>query len=212
LAHVYACALHAFCGDWQAVRRLAEECIRLSTEYGIPYWLAGGLTCRGWALAEQGQAETGIAQIRQGLAASQTTGAEVLRVLQLAVLAEAYRRAGRAQEGLAVLAEALATVDRTGERLFEAQVHRLKGDLLRMQGAQAAEVEQCYRQAMAVARTQQAKSWELRAAVSLCRLWQAQGKPQEARALLAGTYSWFTEGFDTPDLQEARALLKELSA
>jgi len=212
LAHIYACTLHAFCGDWQAVRQLAEECIRLSTEYGIPYWLAGGLACRGWALAEQGQAETGIAQIRQGLAASQTTGAEVLRVLQLAVLAEAYRRAGQAQEGLAALAEALATVDRTGERLFEAQVHRLKGDLLRMQGAQAAEVEQCYRQAMAVARAQQAKSWELRAAVSLCRLWQTQGKPQEARALLAGTYSWFTEGFDTPDLQEARALLKELSA
>ena len=211
LAQVYAGTLHAFCRDWQTAQELAETCIRLSTEQGFPYWITGGFICGGWALAEQGQAEEGVAQIRQGIAGLRATGTELLTVFGLAVLAEAYRKAGQAEEGLAALAEALATAHRNGERWYEAEVHRLKGELLRMQGADAAEVEACFRQAVEVARQQQAKSWELRAAMGLCRLWQEQGKREEARQMLAEIYGWFTEGLDTPDLKEARALLEELS-
>ena len=130
---------------------------------------------------------------------------------QLASLAEAYGKAGQVEEGLAALAETLAVVNRTGERFYEAEAHRLQGELLRMQGADLGEVEACFRQAIQVARQQQAKSWELRAVMSLCRLWQEQGKREEARQMLAEIYGWFTEGFDTPDLREARVLLEELS-
>ena len=130
----------------------------------------------------------------------------------LVLLAEAYGQAGQAEEGLAVLAEALAHVDTTGERLCAAEVYWLKGELLLQQtipdGVQA---ETCLHQALDIARHQQAKSWELRAAVSLARLWQRQGKRTEARQLLAEVYGWFTEGFDTADLQEARALLEALA-
>ena len=120
-------------------------------------------------------------------------------------------RVGQAEEGLRLLAEALAHVDHTGERYYEAEVYRLKGELLLRQAVpDAPQAEACFQQALAVARRQQAKSWELRAAMSLSRLWQQQGKRAEARELLAPIYSWFTEGFDTPDLQEAKALLEEL--
>jgi hypothetical protein len=128
-----------------------------------------------------------------------------------ALRAEAHAAAGQAEAGLGVLAEALALVDHTGERYWEAEVYRLKGDLLLRQSVpDAPQAEACFQQALAVACRQQAKSWELRAAMSLSRLWQQQGKRAEARELLAPIYSWFTEGFDTPDLQEAKALLEEL--
>jgi predicted ATPase len=128
-----------------------------------------------------------------------------------ALLAEAHAAAGQAEAGLGVLTEALALVDHTGERYWEAEVYRLKGDLLLWQSVpDAPQAEACFQQALAVACRQQAKSWELRAAMSLSRLWQQQGKRAEARELLAPIYSWFTEGFDTPDLQEAKALLEEL--
>jgi predicted ATPase len=180
-----------------------------------------GTSLRGWALVEQGQHETGIAQMRQGIAALQATGAEAHRLSYLALLAEAYGKVGQAEEGLTVLAEALTTWEKTGQHAHEPELYRLRGELLlaradtrrRVQGTRQkqAEAETCFQQALAVARSQQAKSYELRAAMSLARLWQQQGKCQEAHALLAPVYGWFTEGFDTADLQEAKALLQELS-
>ena len=202
----------------------------LAREQGFPYWLALGTTLRGWALVEQGQGEEGIAQIRQGLAAYRATGAELWRSRHLALLAEAYGKAEQAEEGLTALAEALDAVDRTGERMYEAELYRLKGQLtlqkFQVSGStfqvtnpqsltpnpQAeAEAEACFHKAIEIARRQQAKSLELRAVMSLSRLWQQQGKREEARQMLAEVYGWFTEGFDTADLKEAKALLEELA-
>src|SRR4029453_16499834 len=130
----------------------------------------------------------------------------------LAFLAEAHGKVGQAEEGLTVLAQALAAVHKTGERLYEAELYRLKGELLLSLSAENhAEAEGCLHQALAVARRQQAKSLELRAATSLSRLWQQQGKRAEAHQLLAEIYGWFTEGFDTADLQDAKSLLAELA-
>jgi predicted ATPase len=129
----------------------------------------------------------------------------------LALLAEAYGSTGQAEEGLNVLAEALAFVRSSNERYYEAEIYRLKGELLLMQGGDETEAEASFHKAIEVARRQSAKSWELRATVSLCRLWQKQGRRDEARQMLAEIYGWFTEGFDTPDLKEAQALLEELS-
>jgi len=149
--------------------------------------------------------------MRQGMTAWQATGAEVDRPYYLALLAEGYGKAGRAEEGLHVLAEALAVVDAIEERYYAAELYRLQGELLLARSAgQHTEAETCFHQALDVARQQQAKSWELRAAMSLSRLWQRQGKRAEAYELLAPIYGWFTEGFDTADLQEAKALLAEL--
>jgi predicted ATPase len=159
----------------------------------------------------QGQWEQGIAQTQQGLIAQHEAGAEIARPSFLALLAEAHAAAGQAGGGLGILAEALALVDHTGERYWEAEVYRLKGELLLRQAVpDAPQAEACFQQALAVAHRRQAKSWELRAALSLSRLWQQQGKRAEARELLAPIYGWFTEGFDTPDLQEAKALLEDL--
>jgi predicted ATPase len=156
-----------------------------------------------------------MAQMRQGLAAWRATGAEVFRPHYLALLAEAYGKAGQAEQGLTVLAEALAIVERTGEHWWEAESYRLKGELLLAQAGEerpaVKAAEDCFQQALAMARRQQAKSLELRAAMSLARLWQHQEKRAEARQLLAEIYGWFTEGFDTADLQEAKALLEELA-
>src|SRR5262249_52571980 len=168
------------------------------------------------------QAEEGIAQIRQGLTTYRATGAELICPYWLALLTEAYGQGGQAEAGLAVLAEALAAVEKIGERWWEAELYRLKGELLLQSGDQGLEsgvsnppseaAETYFHQALDTARRQQAKSFELRATVSLSRLWQRQGKHTEARQMLVEVYSWFTEGFDTVDLQEARALLQELQA
>jgi predicted ATPase len=183
----------------------------LASEKGFPQFLALGMIMRGWALAVRGQGEEGIAQLHQGLAAFRAVGAELGRSRTLAWLAEAYGEVGQTEEGLTVLAEALAVVDKTGERHWETELYRLKGELrLRQDVPDEQEAESCLRQAVAVARQQQGKSLELRAALSLSRLWQRQGKRVEARELLAPIYGWFREGFDTADLQEARALLEAL--
>jgi predicted ATPase len=148
----------------------------------------------------------------QGLAAEQAMGSRIARSDFLALLGEAHGQSGQAETGLRLLAEALAHVDHTGERNCEAEVYRIKGEILLQQAVpDAPQAEECFQQALAVARRQQARSWELRAAMSLSRLWQQQGKRTEARELLAPIYAWFTEGFDTLDLQEARALLDELA-
>ena len=164
---------------------------------------------RGWTLIQRGQLEEGIEQIRQGLAGWYATGAVSL-VLYPLLLTEAHLRMGQVAEGLAVLEETFSAIGKTGEGNIEAELYRLKGELLRMGGANEDEVEACFRQAIKIARRQSAKSWELRATTSLCRLWQAQGRKEEARQMLAEIYGWFTEGFDTRDLQEAKGLLEEL--
>jgi predicted ATPase len=211
-AFAQSCAalFHGYRRDVQPAQELAEACIDISTKHSFPFWKASVISLRGWALFERGQAEAGLAQMRQGIAAYQATGTEMGRPHQLASLAEACGKTGRVKEGLAALTEALSVVNRTKERLFEAEVHRVKGELLRAQGTDEAEVERVYRQAIEVARQQQARSWELRATMSLCRLWQGQGKREEAQQMLAEIYGWFTEGFDTPDLKEAKVLLEEL--
>jgi predicted ATPase/class 3 adenylate cyclase len=207
--------------EGQAARERAEAATTVAAEQGFPLWLAIGTILRGGALAEQGQEAEGMAQIWQGLAIVQATGAEVARPYFVTLLAEVSRRQGQAKAGLNVLDEALAAVQRTGERWWEAELHRLKGELLLAQahtrrrvkaiGHKAEEVEAYFHRALAIARYQQAKSLELRAAMSLSRLWQQQGKRADAHALLAPIYGWFAEGFDTADLQEAKALLAELS-
>jgi predicted ATPase len=167
---------------------------------------------RGWALAEQGQGAEGIAQIRQGLAAWQAMGEALYQPRFRALLAEIYGNVGQPETGLTVLAEVLADVHNTGLCYCEAELYRLKGELLLQQATGSGdEAEICFRQALDIARRQQAKSLELRAATSLARLWQQQGKRAEARELLAPIYGWFTEGFDTADLQKAQALLKALA-
>jgi predicted ATPase len=162
-------------------------------------------------VAAQGQWAEGIAQIRQGLAAWQAAGTRTPWSWFFALLAESCGRAGQVEAGLRALEEARKAMQTTGERIYEAEEYRLQGALLLQQSAaQQGEAEERLHQALAVARRQQAKSWELRAAMSLSRLWQHQGKRAEAHELLAPIYGWFTEGFDTADLQEAKALLEEL--
>jgi class 3 adenylate cyclase/predicted ATPase len=217
----FAARLHQFRREGQTAQERAEAAITVSTQQGFPLWLAYGTTLRGWALAEQGQTEEGIAQIRQGLAAWRATRAELWRPYHLALLAEAHEKVGQVEEGLSMLTEALATVDSTRDRFYEAELYRLKGELTlarsRVQGLESSvktglesEAKECFLKAIEVARKQQAKSLELRATTSLARLWQQQGKKEEARQMLAEIYGWFTEGFDTKDLQEAKALLEEL--
>jgi class 3 adenylate cyclase/predicted ATPase len=234
---------HQFCREGQAVQERAEAVIALATEQGFVFDLAMGTILRGWALAEEGQGEEGIAQIRQGLAAYQATRAELVRPYFLALLAEAYRKVGQTEDGLAALAEALSLVDKTGECWYGAELYRLKGALtlqkFQVQGSKfqvenpqsafrnpQSEAEACFLKAIDIAHRQQAKSLELRAVMSLVRLRQQQAaqpesritqhetrtKLDEAHQMLSEIYHWFTEGFDTKDLQEAKALLDSLES
>jgi predicted ATPase/class 3 adenylate cyclase len=209
----FTATVHQFRREAQAAQEWARAATVLSREQGLPFWDGSGTIMWGWALAAQGQVEDGIAKLHQGLVTFRATGAEVQQPSWLALLAEANGWAGRAAPGLDAVAEALAIMDKTGERYYEAELYRLQGELLLQEdkGQKALEAEASFLQALEVARRQQAKSWELRAAMSLSRLWQRQGKHQEAYDLLAPIYGWFTEGFDTADLQEAKALLEELS-
>jgi class 3 adenylate cyclase/predicted ATPase len=190
----------------------AEATMAVAAEHGFPLVIATCTLLRGWAMVVQGQSEEGLAQMRQGWAAWRTIGAGLWASYWLGLLAEAYGHGGQREEGLALLAEALAIVDDTGQRFYAAELYRLKGELqLGHAVYDEQQAETCLRQALEIARQQQAKSWELRTAMSLARLWQQQGKRQEAHDLLAPVYGWFTEGFDTADLQEAQALLDALA-
>jgi predicted ATPase len=208
----FAAWLHQLRREVPLAQARSEAVISLAAEHGFVHWGALGTVLRGWICATQGQAEEGMAQIYQGLAAWQATGARGVRPLLLALLAEAYEQGEQAEEGLRALTKALAEVEHTGERRHEAELYRLKGALLLAQSVDhTAEAEACFHRALDVARCQQAKSLELRAAMSLARLWQGQGKRTAAYELLAPVYNWFTEGFDTADLQEAKTLLDALS-
>jgi predicted ATPase len=174
---------------------------------------------QGAALAAQGQHGAGLAQMHQALAAIQAAGQEAGRLLSMALLAEQYGQAGQVEAGLHVLSETLASLNPQEPRLWEPELHRVRGTLLLQAGALTpdappraadAEAERCFQRALALARRQGAKAFELRAAMGLSRLWQRQGKRQEAHNFLAAVYGWFTEGFDTADLREAQALLEAL--
>jgi predicted ATPase len=210
-ALAFASMFHHFRRDVQSSQEFAAEAIALSTEQGFPYWAGEAAIYQGWAQAEQGQTREGIARIRQGLKLYRSTGAGAVVPLFLVILADSYQKVGHITEGLAALTEALALVAKTGEGWYEAEIHRLKGELLLLQGADETEVERNFRQAIQVARQQSARSLELRAAMSLGRLWQKQGKREPARQMLEGIYRWFTEGFDTVDLRDAKELLDELT-
>jgi predicted ATPase len=214
-----------------------QASVDLSTEHGFPYLTAIGTVLQGWELTRLEQVTAGLTQMREGLAALRAMGAEILRPNMLALLADACQCSGQFEDGLDALEEALVTAKQHTEHFYEAELHRLKGELILRQWRQASaqpaprdiqpiqatsgermdlaplhlEAEVCFQQAITIARRQQAKSWELRAALSLSRLWQQHGQHAAARALLAPIYGWFTEGFDTADLQEARALLDALA-
>jgi class 3 adenylate cyclase/predicted ATPase len=214
LAHAlyFGSLLHQHRREVHEARECAEAAIALAIEHGFALYEVRGRLQRSWALTEQGQLAEGIDQMRQSLTAYRGTGSGLVLPYFLARLAEACGKEKRSEVGLHLLDEALTSVDKHGERWWEAELHRLKG-VLRLQQAvpDAEQAESCFQQALNVAYRQQAKSLELRAAMGLARLWQHQGKRAEARALLAPIYGWFTEGFDTVDLQEAKVLLEELS-
>jgi predicted ATPase len=208
----FATWLHWFRGELPLTQARAEALITLCTEQGFPYWLAHGTIFRGCVLVERDQGEEGIAYIQQGIASNRAMGSVLILPAYLALLAEAYGKVEQVEAGLLCVDEALAIMHQSGERWCEAELYRIKGALLLASPAeQHAEAQTWLRQAIQTARQQQAKSWELRATLSLSRLWQQQGKRAEAYELLAPIYGWFTEGFDTADLQEAKALLEALA-
>jgi adenylate cyclase len=205
----YAAWVAQFWRDAPGAQAYADLSLSCATAPGVPDFLAAAMVVRGWALVRSSDRDTGLAQLRQGIAAYRVTGAELHLTALLALLAEAYGQAGYASEGRAELDEALAYMARSDECYYAAELYRLKGELLlALSDAAYYEAATCFQQALTIARRQQARSWELRAAISLSRLWQQQGKCQEAHALLAPLYGWFTEGFDTADLQDAGALLE----
>jgi predicted ATPase len=211
-SQAYAALLHQYRREVQAIHEQAESVMTIATEEVFAIRLAQGIVLHGWALAMQGQNESGIATIRQGLASALATGDNFYRPYFLGLLADAYREGGHSEEGLNVMDEVAAVMETTELHWYEAELHRLKGELLLQQSSEnATEAETCFHQALDIARQQEAKSWELRAAMSLARLWQSQDKRQNAHDLLAPVYGWFTEGFDTADLQEAKGLLEALS-
>ncbi len=212
-ALAYSAYLHHFRQEPSLAQTRAEAAVSLCTEQGItPHYLAIGAVLRGWAVAAQGQPEKGVAEMRRSLAALQSSGVGLRRSYLLALLAEGYGQTGQVNQGLGALVEAWDSVEDTGEQRWEAELYRLKGELLLLRSAKnRSEAEACFKKAVQIARRQSARALDLRAATSLARLWQAVGKTGEARALLAPVYDWFTEGFDTADLKGAKALLDELS-
>jgi DNA-binding winged helix-turn-helix (wHTH) protein/predicted ATPase len=212
LVHHLAGYLHHRRREVSAVQAHADATLALATVQVLPLDVGLANHLRGWALVMQGQREAGMAQMHQGLAGILATGQALVQPICLVRMAEAIGHTGHVDHGLRLLAEALAAFAASGRGDMLTEAHRLQGEfLLRQAVPDAVQAEACFQQALIIARRQQAKSWELRAAMSLARLWQQQGKREEARALLAPVYGWFSEGFDTADLQDAKALLEELT-
>ena len=210
----FAARVGQFRREASMARARAETSILSSAELGFSYWLAEATILKGWALAEEGQGEEGLLQMRQGLEAYAATGARLWRLYYLALMAQVHGQIGRVEEGLTELAEAMELVQSTSEREHEAELHRLKGELI-LKGCRGAspdatirkQAKQCFQEAIEIARRQQAKSLELRAVMSMGCLLQQYGRKEEARTMLSAIYGWFTEGFETADLREAKALL-----
>jgi tRNA A-37 threonylcarbamoyl transferase component Bud32/predicted ATPase/RecA/RadA recombinase len=210
-ALTFGCEFYWFLRDFQKVKKYTEPLVQLAAEKGFVYWEAHGLFYQGEAKTLEGEVEEGIAQMNQAIGACRATGTETCLTRLRARLAEACVKVGQIEQGLTAIAEGLEVRRKYDERYYESELIRLKGELLMMKGEAEAEVESCFRQAIEVARELQAKSLELRAVMSLSRLLQKQDKKEDARKMLAEIYGWFTEGFDTGDLKEAKSLLDELS-
>jgi class 3 adenylate cyclase/predicted ATPase len=220
LAHPFSLAfglqfvahVHHYRREYARARELATEVIAISREHAFPLWSGMGTIVRGWALAKEGRGPEGLAQVRDGIVEWQRTGFELEWPHFLALLAEVHETVNEPGEGLKLLAEARAAADRTGEGFWDAELHRLYGELsLQVAPTETGRAADSFLQAIEITRRQQAKSLELRAVLSLSRLWQRQGKKDEAQQMLATIHAWFTEGHDTPDLREAKTLLGELS-
>jgi predicted ATPase len=196
--------------DAKMTRIIAEQKQRNSADHGIAYGMILSIINLGWALTEEDQIDLGITEMLTGIELWQSVGAAAFISLYFSSLAEAYRKSGKYAEGLSALRHAQDHVEKSGERFYESDVHRVNGELRLMQGADDAEVEENHSRAIRVAQSQKGKILELRATVSLCRLWQSQGRTAVSRERLEEIYSWFSEGFDTRDLLEARELLEEL--
>jgi predicted ATPase len=210
LSFAFGVVLLLLVGDDAALDEWADQLVAVTTEQGFPLWRAFGTIYRGWVKAKNANAAEGISVLRSGSIAYRATGAEAWVPHHIALLARACDIAGQIEEALTLLDEALQIVERTGERWLVAELNRHKGELLLRQGHPEA-AEQLYRKALSIAEEQGAKLWELRATASLARLRRDEGRRAEARDLLAPVYGWFTEGFDTPDLKDTKALLSELS-
>jgi predicted ATPase len=205
--------VYTYLRECAQVRKLMDACVAHCTQHDIGHDQVWSCLWGGWALAEQGATGEGIALMQKNLAVQRSLGAKISYTEFLTLLAQIYGKAGRIEEGLAAVAEAIELAPRMSEGVIKAETQRVKGELLLQTSGASREVEAeaCFHQAIVIAREQDAKSWELRAATSLARLWQKQGKQQEARVILGEIYGWFTEGFDTADLKDAKALLTELS-
>ena len=202
---------YIFCGDYATANALADEVVALANEKGASYWKAFGIMNQGLLFALTGKALGAVQTIGSGLTAWRSTGSTLWMPLYLSHLALAHVEFGRVEDARRCISEAMTDVETTKERWYEAEINRIAGEIaLKSPEPDAAKAQEYFEHALAVARQQQAKSWELRAAMSLARLWRDQGKVQQARELLAPVYGWFTEGFDTRDLKEAKALLDEL--
>ncbi|MGB7292193.1 MAG: adenylate/guanylate cyclase domain-containing protein [Thermodesulfobacteriota bacterium] len=212
IAHVFSSCLHQFRRESDLTKVHADKLIEISTEQGFPQWLALGNIMRGWAVIDQGLEDEGIEYIKGGITARRARGSEVALTYFLALLADAYSKIGKEEQAITVLAEAIDTAHRNGERFYEAELYRLKGEqLLGLSSDNQDEAESSFRKAIEIASHQGAKSLELRATTSLSRVLKNMGKKDEAQQLLVETYGWFKEGFETVDLKEAMALLEELS-
>ena len=204
---------HIFCGNYATANAQLDEVVALADEKGALLWKATGIALQGCVLALSGKASDAVHVIASGITALRSTGATIFMPLHLSHLTRAYAELGQVDDAWRCIGEAITTIETTKERWLEAEVHRTAGEIAQLSANRdAAKAEAYFEHALAVARQQQAKSWELRAAMSLARLWRDQGKVQQARELLSPVYGWFTEGFDTRDLEEAKALLQELAS
>jgi predicted ATPase len=212
-ALIFTAVTHIYCGNYATANAHADEVVASADEKGASFWKAFGMSMQGCLLALTGKASDAVQKMTCGIAAFRSTGQTLWMPLVLSYLTRAYADVGQFDEAWRSIGEAITAAETTGERWFEAEVHRIAGEIaLKSPHPDAAKAEAYFEHALAVARRQQAKSWELRAAMSMARLWRDQGKTQQARELLAPVYGWFTEGFDTRDLKEAKALLGELGA
>ena len=207
---IFDTALTSLVGDNSTLGERADQLVAVATEQGFPQYLAMGTIYRGWVKVNNGDVAEGISLLRSGSSAFYATGARAWTPYFFALLARACEIASQIEEALTLVNDTLQIVERTGERWFAAELNRHKGRLLFRQGHSEA-AEELYRKALSIAGEQEAKLWELRAAMSLTRLRRDQGRRAEARDLLVPVYGWFTEGFDTADLKEAKELLDELT-
>jgi len=211
-ALVYAGFSHIHCGNYTAASAELSELVALADEKGASFWKTLGLSVQGWLSALTGKAQGAVQMLTSGITALRSTGATVWMPMYLACLARAYAELGQFDDAWRCIREAMATIEASKEKWCQAEINRMAGELALSGEPDAASAEAYFERALAVAREQQAKSWELRAAMSMARLWRDQGKRQDAHKLLAPVFSWFTEGFDTRDLKEAKALFDELAS